>query len=105
MSSFADLPWDLIAKISVTCASLVVILFLASRVLYDIARRAFNLTVLAFALVGCSYVYQLLRDHQSWGLQLTKLNAYLAQHHPGPSSYLDQANALVASVWERFVSA
>lgn len=108
--SFAELPWDLIARLSVTLASLSIVLYIVSRVIYGIARHALHILILALAIAGAAQTGQFLREHQlleykNWAPQLAKLHIYFVENHPVPQSYVDQAIQLAKSNWVKLTSA
>jgi fatty-acid desaturase len=87
LTAFTELPWDIIWKISVTVASIAVVLVVTSRILLDVTRKAASLLFWLLALAGAVYSYHLCRqhnllNHQTWGPHIDTLTSTLTSHYP-----------------------
>jgi uncharacterized membrane protein len=62
-TSFVDLPWDLIYKIAITLASVVVVFYVAGRLLLNLAIKTVYLAGVVTTGIGAYQVFKWYQDN------------------------------------------
>jgi hypothetical protein len=99
IAAFAELPWDVIWKASVTLAAIAVLLLFTSKIVVEIVKRAITVLLCFFVVVGAYYSYKFVKEGglleaQIWSHYWVIVNNHLNASTRSEISYFDQIKAV-----------
>ena len=99
IAAFAELPWDVIWKASVTLAAVAVLLLFTSRIVVEIVKRAITVLLCVLVVVGAYHSYKFVKEGglleaQIWSHYWVIVNNNLNASTNSKLSYFEQIKAV-----------